>query len=167
MIRIRPTTLNDLPDVMKVYETARQFMQATGNKTQWIDGYPSKAFILQEIKASHSFVCENENNEIVGTFCFIIGEDATYKNIYEGNWLNHAPYATLHRIASTGKAKGIAKLILDWCFHQHSNIRVDTHRDNKIMQSIVEQYGFEYCGIIYLLDGSERLAYQKLQKTDI
>jgi hypothetical protein len=31
------------------------------------------------------------------------------------------------------------------------------------MQHILQSYGFTYCGIIYLADGSERLAYQKVQ----
>lgn len=161
---IRKTNLMDLPVVMQIYEAARQFMQATGNKTQWGSSYPSEAFIVQEIEAGHSFVCENTDGEIVGTFCFIVGEDETYKTIYHGSWLNNAPYGTLHRIASSGKVKGVGKAILDWCFLQYPNVRVDTHRNNKVMQTILKQYGFQYCGIIYLSDGSERLAYQKVAK---
>ena len=41
------------------------------------------------------------------------------------------------------------------------NIRIDTHRDNRIMQHVLEKFGFTYCGIIYLLSGDERLAFQK------
>ena len=41
------------------------------------------------------------------------------------------------------------------------NLRIDTHRDNVIMRHVIEHYGFTYCGIIYLLNGDERLAYQK------
>jgi len=29
------------------------------------------------------------------------------------------------------------------------------------MQHCIEKYGFTYCGIIYLSNGDERLAYQK------
>ena len=42
------------------------------------------------------------------------------------------------------------------------NLRADTHRDNRIMQHILQKHGFRYCGIIYLLNGDERLAYQKI-----
>lgn len=42
------------------------------------------------------------------------------------------------------------------------SIRVDTHRDNISMQKMLLKNGFKYCGIIYLKDGSERLAYDKL-----
>ena len=53
--------------------------------------------------------------------------------------------------------------------------RIDTHRDNKIMQHNILKHGFTYCGIIYLLSGDaldqrslatkgtqERLAYQRI-----
>jgi len=43
-----------------------------------------------------------------------------------------------------------------------ANIRIDTHKDNRIMQHNIEKHGFTYCGIIYLANGDERLAYQKL-----
>ena len=41
------------------------------------------------------------------------------------------------------------------------NLKIDTHRDNRIMQHLLDKNGFTYCGIIYLDDGTERLAYQK------
>ena len=83
MMEIRPTELKDLPLVMEIYDYARAFMRANGNATQWIDGYPSESFIRQEIEDGHSFVCTDEQGEILGTFCFILGEDPTYLNIYE------------------------------------------------------------------------------------
>ncbi len=159
---IRATNDSDLDEVMGIYEIARKFMQLTGNASQWVAGYPSRNFIIEEIEANHSFVCENEKGEIVGTFCFIIGEDSTYSKIYEGEWLNNELYGTLHRIAASGKEKGVARSCIEWCFNRISNIRVDTHSDNKIMQHVIMQAGFTYCGIIYLHDGSKRLAYQKV-----
>ena len=51
--------------------------------------------------------------------------------------------------------------IMEFCFSHDTNIRIDTHRDNKIMQHNILKHGFTYCGIIYLLSGDERLAYQK------
>jgi RimJ/RimL family protein N-acetyltransferase len=44
---------------------------------------------------------------------------------------------------------------------QIPNIRIDTHRDNAIMQHLLEKNGFVKCGIIYVEDGSPRIAYQK------
>ena len=41
------------------------------------------------------------------------------------------------------------------------SIRIDTHRDNIPMQKMLNKNGFIYCGIIYLLDGKERFAFEK------
>lgn len=163
MMEIRLTELKDLPLVMEIYDYARAFMRSTGNTTQWIDGYPSEAFICQEIKDGHSFVCTDEQGEILGTFCFILGDDPTYQHIYEGAWLNDEPYGVVHRLATNGTRKGVAEACLNWCFQRMSNVRVDTHRDNKVMQHILEKHGFQRCGIIYVKNGTERIAYQKIQ----
>ena len=45
------------------------------------------------------------------------------------------------------------------------NLRVDTHRDNRVMQHLLLQHGFTYCGIIHLASGDERLAYQRLSSS--
>ena len=38
----------------------------------------------------------------------------------------------------------------------------DTHRDNQSMQRMQAKNGFEYCGVIYLEDGAERIAFEKI-----
>lgn len=158
---IRLTTLDDLNRVMELYEIARDFMRKNRNSSQWIDGYPSERFIADEIVDNHSYVCENHKGNIVATFCFVYGDDPTYEKIYHGQWLDNESYATIHRMASSGEEKGVGVACFDYCFSQYPNIRVDTHRDNLVMQNIMEKYGFTYCGIIYVSNGSERLAYQK------
>ena len=160
-MRIRPSTHSDLPQLLQIYETARRFMQQTGNAGQWVDGYPKEELLISDIKQGHSYVCLNENNEIAGTFYYIVGEEPTYLNIYEGSWLNNDSYGVIHRIASSGKQKGIAETCINWCLEKCRNLRIDTHRDNKVMQNILQKLGFTYCGIIYLENGDERLAYQK------
>ena len=160
-MRIRPSTHSDLPQLLQIYETARRFMQQTGNARQWVDGYPKEELLISDIKQGHSYVCLNENNEIAGTFYYIVGEEPTYLNIYEGSWLNNDSYGVIHRIASSGKQKGIGETCINWCLDKCRNLRIDTHRDNKVMQNILQKLGFTYCGIIYLENGDERLAYQK------
>ncbi len=157
---IRPTELKDLSLIMEIYDYARAFMRANGNLTQWIGGYPSESFIRKEIEDGHSFVCTDERGDILGTFCFIPGEDPTYLNIYEGAWMNDEPYGVVHRLATSGKSKGVAEACFNWCFQRLGNIRIDTHRDNKVMQYIMSKYGFQRCGIIHIKDGTERIAYQ-------
>ena len=117
-----------------------------------------RSVIRQEIEDGHSFVCMDGQGEILGTFCFILGEDPNYQHIYEGNWLNDEPYGVIHRLATNGKRKGVSDACLNWCFEQWGNIRVDTHQDNKVMQHILTKYGFQRCGIIYVKNGTERIA---------
>ena len=69
-------------------------------------------------------------------------------------------YGVIHRLATNGKQKGVSEACLDWCFQRWPNVRVDTHRDNKVMQHILTKYGFQRCGIIYVNNGTERIAYQ-------
>ena len=130
--------IKDLPLVMEIYDYARAFMRATGNTTQWIDGYPSEALICQEIEDGHSFVCTGEQGEILGTFCFILGEDPTYQQIYEGAWLNDEPYGVIHRLATNGKQKGVSEACLDWCFERWPNVRVEI----LILSSIESKMGW-------------------------
>lgn len=88
------------------------------------------------------------------------GKDPTYSHI-EGKWLNEAPYGVIHRLASNGKAKGIARQCIAWCFARHHNLRADTHTDNLIMQNLLKTNGFRERGIIYTRQ-SPRIAYQKV-----
>lgn len=53
-------------------------------------------------------------------------------------------------------------MIIRLGMEQSDNIRVDTHKDNLVMQHILEKRGFRRCGIIYVKDGTERIAYQRL-----
>mgnify|MGYP001130614277 CR=1 FL=1 len=158
---IRLATQEDLNALIDIFNHARKFMQENGNPNQWINGYPSSQIISEEINQKHCYVYQKEDGEILATFCFIQGEDPTYLLIENGSWLNNDPYYVIHRLATAGKQKGMAKLCFDWCFSQCNNIRVDTHEDNKVMQHVLEKYGFIRCGIIYHHNGTPRIAYQK------
>ena len=85
----------------------------------------------------------------------------TYNIIYDGQWLDEKPYHVIHRIASTPESHGILDVVLDYCEAVSPNIRIDTHEANIIMRKGLERHGYQYCGIIHLLNGDERLAFQK------
>ena len=151
---------DDLEMIIPIYDYARSFMTDNGNPNQWINGYPSREIIAEDINNDSFYVCKNEEESIVGAFTFIIGNDPTYEKIYCGKWLNDKPYGVIHRLVSNGTTHGITKNCIEWCLKQIQNIRIDTHADNKIMQSLILKIGFEYCGIIHTHNGTERLAYQ-------
>lgn len=158
---IKKSVVADIPVIMQLLECGRQKMRANGNLEQWTDGNPKQSLIEADINNGNSYILE-EDGKAVATFAFIKGPDVTYTNIYEGKWKeNTLPYHVIHRMASLQGTHGVFKDILEYCFERCNNIRIDTHRQNSIMRNALSKYGFEYCGIIYLLDGAERLAYQQ------
>ena len=166
---IREAKPTDITDIMQVMEAAKKIMRASGNMHQWADSYPSEAVIFSDMERHGSFVIEEGNGEdqsldrIVGYFAFLSSPEPTYSKIYNGEWIDDTlPYHVIHRIASYPEAHGVFKEIMDFCFTHDANIRIDTHKDNLIMQHNIAKHGFTYCGIIYLPSGDERLAYQKI-----
>lgn len=153
-----------MSDIMQVMEEAKAIMRQSGNRHQWADGYPSEAVIASDMEKHGGFVMEEEGR-IVAYFAFLPSPEPTYARIYEGAWIDDTlPYYVIHRIASVPNVHGIFKSIMDFCFSKERNIRIDTHRDNLIMQHNILKHGFTYCGIIYLASGDERLAYQKKEQ---
>lgn len=158
---IRPAESSDLTGISVVLEAARGIMRASGNMNQWVGGYPSQEVLEDDTANGFGHVVEDDG-KIVGYFAFIPSPEPTYARIFEGGWLEDAaPYHVVHRIGSLPDAHGVFGALMDWCFAHDPNIRIDTHRDNLIMQHCIAKYGFSYCGIIYLANGDERLAYQK------
>jgi len=164
MLNIRKTKADELDLVLKLFEHGRSIMRADGNFKQWANGHPKPELVVNDIACGNSYLCEDEQGEIVATFAFIQGIDPTYINIYEGEWIDaDSPYGVIHRMASTPESHGVAQQVFDWCYEQCHNLKVDTHRDNHIMQHVLLKSGFKYCGIIYLLSGAERFAYQRIE----
>lgn len=156
---IRKAGNDDLSEIMCIYRAAQDFMIASGNPSQWGHFYPTEELIKQDIENKISYlICDDD--EIHGVFALFDGLEPTYQYIENGEWLNDKPYITLHRIASDGKAHGIFKCAIDYCKRISDNIRIDTHKSNKIMQKQIEKNGFKKCGTIYVRDGSPRIAYQ-------
>ena len=118
--------------------------------------------MAEGIKKGTSYVCE-DNGEVIAAFHFSVGDDPTYKKIYEGEWQNDEPYAVIHRIAVKYHGRGIADFCYGECFRIHPNLRIDTHRDNLPMQRSLGKNGFVRCGVIYLENGEDRVAYQKIK----
>ena len=163
MFTIRKSELKDIPEMLKVFAVAVQTMRNNGNLEQWIN-YPPDGLLEDDIRAGKSYVLEAEG-EIVGTFFFSLEEDPTYLVIDDGAWLNDAPYGVIHRIASNATRRGVLETAINYCAQFSTNLRIDTHKDNTIMQHLLEKYGFQKCGIIYVQDAvsnhSPRLAYHR------
>ena len=159
---IRKAIATDMDAIMLVMDAAKKIMRQSGNMSQWGDGYPSEAVITADMEKDGGFVIV-EDGGIVGYFAFLPSPEPTYDKIYEGQWIDdETPYHVIHRIASFPETHGIFHTIMEFAFATDRNIRIDTHRDNRIMQHNILKHGFTYCGIILLANGDERLAYQKI-----
>lgn len=159
---VRNAVSEDLPRIEEIYAYARSFMERTGNPNQWGKTNPPHAWLVDDIEKQLLHVVTDETG-IHGVFYFYIGEDPTYGKIDDGAWKCEETYGTIHRIASDGSG-GILKTAVSFCAAQINRIRIDTHHDNKVMQSAVTKLGFERSGIIYLANGSPRIAYELFVK---
>ncbi|MBO5913556.1 MAG: N-acetyltransferase, partial [Clostridia bacterium] len=117
--------------------------------------------IKEDIELGRLYVVDCEGL-VEGVFLMESGPDETYLEI-EGQWLNDEPYYVIHRIASSGKVKGVVNAAVDFALQNTKNVRIDTHEKNLTMQKVLEKIGFKHCGTIYVFapwEGkSPRMAY--------
>ena len=159
-MEIRKATLNDVPRMMEIYAIARDFMKTAGNPTQWGTTHPHHDRLVKDIEEELLFVIEDPHT-IHGVFYLYIGEDPTYANIQDGCWHSDRLYGTIHRIAGDGSG-GILRTAVDYASGIIEYLRIDTHHDNTVMQNAVQKVGFQRCGIIYVEDGTPRIAYDRI-----
>jgi hypothetical protein len=146
--------------VEEIYAYARKFMEETGNPHQWGKTTPETTQLIDDIAKGDLYVL-TDNGIIHGVFYFYIGTDPTYGVIEDGSWRSDTPYGTIHRIAGDGSG-GVLAAAVAFGKTKINHIRIDTHHDNKIMQRAIAKQGFCRSGIIYLEDGSPRIAYDLL-----
>ena len=159
MLHVRKVISDELDRALEIYDIARSFMRKNGNMNQWINGYPDRVTVNNDIESGKLYaVCDGDR--ICGVFFFDVGHDDTYDYI-EGAWLNDEEYGVVHRIGSDGSARGVLGFALEFAFSYTDNVRIDTHADNTVMQHLLEKFGFSRCGVIYISDGTPRIAYHK------
>ena len=159
---VRKAKPEDLDSIVNIYAYARSFMARNGNPHQWGKTNPPIERTIQDIREGILYVI-TENERIHGVFAFFIGDDPTYRNIYEGNWNCDESYGVIHRVAGDGSG-GVFAACVHYCGQRCKYLRIDTHHDNRPMQHVIEKAGFTRCGIIYIGDGSPRIAYDRVKK---
>lgn len=155
-MNIRKATMQDLDEMMEIYQRAREFMKENKNE-QWGDNYPSCEMIEADMK--NMYLCM-EGDQIACVFYYAREKDADYEEL-NIRWLNEEPYAVVHRVASSGIVKGAAQFCLNWAYEQFPNIRMDTYLDNVPMQNLLKKCGFTYCGSFERLGMKDWMAFQK------
>ncbi len=188
-MNIRRASFAELPRITEIYAAARAFMRRAGNTQQWGGAYPSEETVREDIEKERLYVCE-EDGELLGVFCYFFGEEPTYREIFDGEWLDASElcgaeaaepsaqqgaadttcspagaehYGVMHRVAVAEHAhgRGVAAACFEFCLDRCCDLRIDTHRDNIPMQRALARAGFSRRGIIYLANGDERIAYRK------
>lgn len=171
--KFRKTEYADIPAVMELIHQAQQYMSEQ-KIDQWQNGYPNEAVIAEDIAKGYSWVME-ENKKIIGTMAVLFDGEPTYETIYEGQWKTDGEaYAAIHRVAVDAQCKGqgiagaMVEEVVKMCREQGiRSIKNDTHKDNLSMQRMLAKNGFEYCGIIHLEDGAERIAFEKVLEEEL
>lgn len=159
MIRLAQT--EDLPRLLEIYQAARAFMRANGNDGQWAGGYPGVEVLTEDVELRRLYVIQ-DSAVTGGCFMFEPGPDAAYREIFGGKWGAEEPYGVIHRIAGDGSIKGILARAVAFAQQRCGYLRIDTHEKNTPMQRALAKQGFSYRGVIFLADGSPRLAYDRI-----
>ena len=138
---------------------------------QWQKGYPSREVWVEDIKNRMSWVAV-EDGKVLGAFAFQTTPDVSY-GVIDGAWLTDTPYASMHRVcvSDESKGKGVAGKMFAHAFslareQGFASLRIDTHPGNLPMQRALAKAGFQPCGTIHLVggseDGDERIAFEKV-----
>ncbi|EHK2327538.1 GNAT family N-acetyltransferase [Clostridium perfringens] len=169
-MEFRQAKISDLDQIVEIIELSKKYLKET-KVDQWQDGYPAKEDLRRDIESRNSYVLTNKD-EIVATTVISLDGESTYNSIFNGEWITNEDYIVMHRVAvhDKYKGKGIFKELIKEAEilalnKGISSIKIDTHRDNISMQRAVVKNDFKKCGIIYLEDGSERIAFEKVLKS--
>ena len=159
--------MSDIDRIMDIIKQAQVYLKKKG-VDQWQDNYPNFDVIKDDIEKGKGYVLELDG-KVVATVAVSYNDEKTYEKIYDGKWITEGDYAVIHRIAVDDNYKGrrlssiiiseIEKMCLKRNIH---SIKIDTHKQNESMKKMLNNNGFKYCGIIYLENGSERVAYEKV-----
>ncbi len=160
-MEIRSAKIEELDEIMAAYAICRAFMRKQGNDQQWINGYPSRDLIVEDIAAGKCYVCR-EGESLLAVFYFDENaDDPTYREIENGAWPSSDTYGVIHRIGVTQPGKDIAGFCFDWCAARCGELRADTHAMNLPMQQAMRKNSFQFCGNIRTFDDTPRAAFSR------
>ncbi|MGX6977887.1 GNAT family N-acetyltransferase [Vagococcus elongatus] len=172
MFIIRKAVEADVSSIEKVIASAVSFLKSQ-KLPQWQDGnHPSIPTVFCDIKAGEGYVLtDGATGKVLAYGVLAEGPESTYETLLSGSWLEETnDYRVIHRIAVDGnyRKQGLAKRLLIGLIREGNKVgnfdtRIDTHPNNKIMQRLVTELGFSYCGEINLpIKNGERIVYQMI-----
>ena len=147
----RQATEEDLPDILRIREDARQSL-AAGHVDQWQGREPDEEQFRTEIGLGECFVLLH-GDEIGGFFTLSLKPEPRYAEIRDGKWTENQTAAVLRHTAVSQKYRGSG--LAEALIHAAENetrtaglccLRTATHRKNKPMQRLLRDTGLRYRG---------------------
>lgn len=162
MIQIRKTQPEEIDHLMNIFEQGKRIMRKSGNLKQWTGSYPSRDLIKKISKLvtamsvwtkgryhrdlylhswQRSYLCPHLRRTMVGRRTSLCHHPPPGQYRRQPRCSRRLPGVVLHPNTELAGR------------HPPRQPHLATHP---------AKHGFRYCGIIYLLNGDERLAYQKI-----
>lgn len=170
----RPAAEEDMESMMLIVRQAKNYLRKH-RVDQWQEeGYPSERNFRIDMERGDCYVM-TYGGRVAGFFSLSSRPEKTYDAITDGKWSSDGPYCVLHRSAvaagfrGTGMSDALMKAAEEISLSRGiRNLRADTHRKNKAMQSLLRRHGYSFRGNIRVLVGEEhdprRQAFEKALK---
>lgn len=165
-MEFRRASGSDTGRIMEIVRQAQDYFRIH-SIDQWQNDYPNNKVICADIQNKSGYVILTDDKIVAYAVLSFDKEDA-YEALYCGEWQRTEDYAVIHRMAvdNAFKGRGLASVILkkfeEICLAKGIRyIRTDTHEENIPMQDFLRKAGFKYCGVVFLTDGSKRVAFDK------
>ena len=160
----RKATTADIDSIAQIMAAASARLGAAGID-QWQRGYPNRSSVEKDVAEGVGMVLDEGGTILTYGAVIFTGEPA-YNDLTGGEWLSSDEYACVHRLCTNeifvgmGFSKHFMLAAEAMAAERVKSIRIDTHPDNQIMQSLISRLGYTYCGDVVI--ESRRLAYEKI-----
>lgn len=152
-VSFRKATMEDMDNIMLTMRQAKNYLKKH-KVDQWQSEYPGEELIEKDIQRGEGYVlCYGDR--FAGYFSLSSRPEMDYDELMDGKWRCDEPYCVLHRAAVMAefRGSGIAQRMMDFVDELTAQagrrcVRVDTHRKNKAMASLLRGCGYEFRGNI-------------------
>lgn len=161
---IRLANNADIDSIMEIVHGAQVALRELGID-QWQDGYPTQNIIVEDISNCVGYVACTPSGEVVGYEAVVLTGEEVYKQLPDDVWNTPKEYVVVHRLCVQREytRMGVAKELMVFAAQHAMNhgiyaFRIDTHKGNVRMMTMLSQLGFKRVGVV-CYDSGEREAF--------